>query len=253
MDNQSTLTLTGSNTYLGQTLINTGTTLIGTPQSLAPPFPEISVAGSINNNGALIFASQSNGTFAGDIFGSGTVTIQGGSATLTGSNSYTGETTINSGSTLIGPVSSFPAPNSKVVNSGNIIDNGTLIFNQALRVSGGETFAGSISGSGNVIVEGGNVNFTGTNTFKGGITTQNGGSYTGNTDSITGDIVNNGSVTFDQLTPGTYTGTISGSGSLIKKGMGPLTLTGTSPFTGTTTIKEGALRVQGALSNSHYC
>ena len=48
----------------------------------------------------------------------------------------------------------------------------------------------------------------------------------------------------------TFNGVISGGGALVKTGSGSLTLTGNNPYTGGTTINNGALLVQGALTGS---
>jgi hypothetical protein len=39
----------------------------------------------------------------------------------------------------------------------------------------------------------------------------------GNTESLKGNIINNATVVFDQANTGTYTGTMSGTGSLTKQ------------------------------------
>ena len=48
----------------------------------------------------------------------------------------------------------------------------------------------------------------------------------------------------------TYSGVISGNGSLAKLGAGTLTLTGSNSYTGTTTVSGGTLAVTGSLSGS---
>jgi fibronectin-binding autotransporter adhesin len=95
------------------------------------------LAAAIGNNGSGATSLVKNGV---------------GTWILTGSNTYTGGTTIYLG-TLQGTTTSL---------QGNITDNTFLVFSQ----SANGTFAGKVSGSGRVtITGGGTVTFSGTNTY----------------------------------------------------------------------------------------
>ncbi|MEA3539271.1 MAG: autotransporter domain-containing protein [Pseudomonadota bacterium] len=144
-DGAGTLVLTGANSYTGGTTI-TGGTLVGTTASLQ---------GDIVNNAALVFDQGANGTFAGNVSGSGALTKDGaGTLTLTGANTYTGGTTI-AGGTLVGTTASL---------QGDIVNNAALVFDQTANGS----FGGEISGSGAFTKSGaGLLNLTGTSDFNG--------------------------------------------------------------------------------------
>ena len=70
----------------------------------------------------------------------------------------------------------------------------------------------------------------------------NAGTLRGNTASLQGPIANNTTVVFDQATDGSYAGTVSGAGSLVKTGAGVLTLGNAQSYSGGTTVSAGTLR-----------
>jgi autotransporter-associated beta strand protein len=83
-----TWTLSGANSYSGGTLVSAGT-LVGDTTSLQ---------GTITNSAAINFAQSTNGTYAGVISGSGSLTKSGNARlTLSGSNSLSGATTVSAG------------------------------------------------------------------------------------------------------------------------------------------------------------
>ena len=84
----ATLTLTGSNSYTGGTLVSEGT-LAGTTTGLQ---------GAITNNSALVFTQSTAGTYAGALSGTGSVTKSGiGTVTFSGNSSLSGTTTVEAG------------------------------------------------------------------------------------------------------------------------------------------------------------
>src|SRR5262249_55850295 len=116
-------------------------------------------------------------------------------------------------------------------------NNGVVVFDQA---SNG-TYAGSMTGTGSLTKLGaGTLTLSGVNTYSGGTLISAGG-LIGTTSSLQGFIVNNGSLTFDQATNGTFGGIISGIGTVTKLGSGNVTFTGLNTYTGLTTVGQGTL------------
>ena len=222
-----TLILSGANTYSGGTTVSAGT-LQGNATSLQ---------GNILDNANVTFNQTSAGTYSGILSGTGSL-LKVGSSTLTlaGANTYTGGTTVSAG-ILQGTTTSL---------QGNILDNARVTFNQSTT----GTYAGIISGTGNLFKLGtGTVILSGANTYSGG-TTVSAGTLRGDTTSLQRNIANSANVTFDQTTDGTYSGVMSGSGSMTKIGAGTLSISGANTYTGDTSIDAGCLAVDGSLSSN---
>jgi len=113
-----TLTLTGSNTYTGSTIIGAGTLQIGSGTD-AGSFNSTS---AVLDNGALVYnVGSGNRTLAANVSGSGSLTQQGtGTLTLTGSNSFTGVTSLNGGFLSLGG-------SNALAGGGNISFNGGIL------------------------------------------------------------------------------------------------------------------------------
>jgi autotransporter-associated beta strand protein len=160
-----TTILTGTNTYSGGTTISAGTLQVGNGGTSG------SIAGNVIDTGVLAFDRSDSVTFAGAISGTGSVTQIGtGTTILTGTNTYSGGTTISAGTLQVG--------NGGTTGSiiGNVVDNGTLIFNRSDPLSLG----GIISGTGSVEQNGsGTTILSGVNTYSGG-TLVNAGTLTVN-------------------------------------------------------------------------
>jgi fibronectin-binding autotransporter adhesin len=87
-----TLTVDGNNSYSGDTTISGGSLQVGAGGTAG------SIAGNVTNNGTLIFNRSDASTYAGTISGSGAVTKTGaGILAITGSNTYSGSTTVSAG------------------------------------------------------------------------------------------------------------------------------------------------------------
>ena len=168
-----------------------------------------------------------------------------GTLILTGANSYTGGTTIAGGTLQIGDVGTSGSI------TGDVLNNGLLRFSRTDATS----FGGLISGSGAVHVAHGQLTLTGNNTYAGETTIGSIASLTlgdgGTTGSVAGNIVNNGLLQFNRSNDLTYAGVISGYGAVRQIGSGKTELTGnSSAFTGTTTVQNGILAVNGQLGGT---
>ncbi len=122
--------------------------------------------------------------------------------------------------------------------------NSSIVFNHT---DTGYIFSTPISGNGEVRQLAGTTILTGANSWSGG-TTISGGMLAGNTTSLVGDILNNATLAFDQSADGSFSGAVSGTGSLVKLGNGVLTLTGTNSYGGGTTVSAGTLRAGNATA-----
>jgi autotransporter-associated beta strand protein len=127
----NSLTIASNNTYSGGTTINSGLVRIGTGSGA-------NTAGTlgsstITNNGTLLFARSDQPNFSNIIAGTGTVEFgdggsnSSGGGTLSGSNTYTGQTIINSGTVFPGNNNAFGAATSTVT----INTNGQLFSTMA--------------------------------------------------------------------------------------------------------------------------
>ncbi|WP_241389323.1 autotransporter-associated beta strand repeat-containing protein [Salmonella sp. YP131-1] len=212
------LTLSGANSYTGGTLISGGTLIASNVEALG--------TGDVTNNATLEL--NTGGDFTNNISGSGQVVKSGDETlTLSGSNTYTGGTTINDG-TLV-------ATSVDALGSGDVTDNATLALNT------GGTFDNTISGSGQVVKSGDDVlTLSGSNTYTGGTTISGGTLIASNVDALgTGDVTND--ATLELNTGGDFTNNISGNGQVVKSGDDTLTFSGSNTYTGGTLISSGTL------------
>ena len=240
-DGAGTLTITNDLTHSGGTAINTGALQIGNGGTTG------SISGDIVNNGALIFNRSNAVAYGGNLSGSGTLTKEGaGTLTITGNLTHAGGTTIEDGTLQIGNGGSTGSI------TGDIVNNGALVFNR----SNVYTYGGDMSGSGTLTQSGGGtLTVTGNLTHTGGTTIQNGLVNIGNggtAGSISGDIVNNGYLQINRSDAYTLTGNVSGSGIFWKAGANTLTLTGhvANLINLSGTLRVGNGGTTGSISNN---
>jgi outer membrane autotransporter protein len=197
----------------------------------------------IGNAGLVRFAQPTDATYTGLVTGSGGIEKTGaGVLTLTADQAFTGLTTVTAGTLQLG--------NGGTTGSvqGEIVDNATL----TVRRSNALTLSGTISGTGALVQAGaGTTILTADNSYTGGTTISAGTLQLGSggtTGSILGDVVNNATLVVNRSDALTLSGTISGTGSLVKEGAGTTTLTAANSYSGGTALKQGRLNVGDNLA-----
>jgi autotransporter-associated beta strand protein len=230
------LLLSGNNSYSGGTTVTSGVLTLG--QNTSAGSGTIALANgttlaagaaglALSNAFALTGSTTVNGgagvfTLNGDLAGTGALTSTGaGRLVLSGTSSYTGGTTIGSGTLQIGNGGNTGS----IV--GDVTNNAAVAFNRSDAVA----FGGVISGGGNVrLIGSGRIDLTSVST------------YTGATNVDAGTLAVNGSIAASSLT------TVNAGGSLGGNGVvGNTFINGGTLAPGNSV---GALTVQGSLTLS---
>lgn len=236
------LIMTGDNTYQGGATINGGTLQVGnggTSGSLG--------SGAIVNNGTLAFKRSDAILLKNGISGSGSLAQTGtGTLVITAENTYTGTTTILSGTLQVGD-----GGTSGSLGSGSIANQGILAFKRSDDISLGN----AVSGTGTLVQAGsGRLTVTSNNTYSGGTLIESGTVQVGNGSASgtlgSGPVLNKGSVVLQRNEALVMANPISGIGSLRQSGSGTLVLTGANTYTGTTTIDAETTLQVGNAGNS---
>lgn len=281
-DGPGLLVIDTVNDNTGGLTINNGTLQVGDGSTTG----DIGT-GNVTNNASLIFAQTDSRTVSGVISGTGALTQQGTSTLiLAQNNTYTGPTTINSGTLQIGTGTGVGT-----VGPAAITNNGALVFNRSgtFAVNNGVAGTGGLTFNGAATVTLGGVNsYSGTTAVGAGTTVKlaasgviptsgagnNNVNITGKLDlngfdqtvsrlNGSGTIVNDAGTATNFLTidyDGTGTADTSvvmadndGTGgklTLVKTGTGSQIIRGASTFTGGTIVSNGTLNVRGATALS---
>ena len=254
------------NSGAGLTTINSNLNLANQPQTIA-----------VNNIAGLVINGVVGGTF-------GLLKDGMGQLTLTGTETYTGGTSIVGGTLQLGDGNTA---GTSIATSGTVTIGGGALLAVNLKseevypnattdngfvaaiASGTNTISGTISGTGAFIQAGtGLTILTGTNTYSGGTISTAGVlsvsrdanlgtgplTFNGGTLEATGSITSSktaiitprgGTFLADAGTTSTLNGVISGPGSLTKDGLGEVILNGLNTYSGGTILSHGVLTVGG--------
>ncbi|HEY8993381.1 MAG TPA: autotransporter-associated beta strand repeat-containing protein [Lacunisphaera sp.] len=262
-----TLTLGGVNTYTGTTTINGGTLAVdtlangGTGSSVGTA--SNAAANLVIDGGTLRYTGGNGSTDR--LF---TLGVNGGTLDISNPTVAGGFTFSNTGSIALSGTNTArtlyltgtPGYSSTVYFNSQIDDNGsgaTSVVGQNgsfWRLAAANTYSG-----GTTVLSGGfliAINTAGSATGTGTITVNSGGRLGIGSNSpngaISGDVVNNGSLEFNRSTNYTYSGIISGTGTVQHNGTaGTITLTGANTYTGATVIggSLGGALVVSSLAN----
>lgn len=191
--------------------------------------------------GMLVFDRSNDSTYGGILAGAGSVTKAGaGTLTLTAANTYSGTTTISSGTLQIGAGSTTGSI------GGDVLNNATLAFNR----SGAINYGGAITGSGALVQAGaGTLTLTGASRYSGATTVAAGTlevASGGSVDSTGNLMIGNGTTAALVVSGGSLTSAAAtiGNGSL---GNGSATIS-SGTWTNTGNLVVGANDALGALS-----
>jgi filamentous hemagglutinin family protein len=237
------VTLSGNNAYAGVTTLNAGTLTVNNANALGTAAGGTTVnAGAtlaLNNftiasepltlNGGTLSRAAGNPTWNGTVNLAATSALSGAAGTLTlgGAVSGAGGLTKAGAATLL-------------LSGNNTYAGATTINAGTLRVAGGngigDASAVTLANVGSAVLD-----LNGTNETIGSLA--GGGAAGGNVLLAAGTLTAGGNDTST-----TYSGVISGTGSLVKNGTGTLTLTRANTYTGASTVNAGTLTAANAAA-----
>ncbi|NCW28546.1 MAG: hypothetical protein EBV83_09710 [Verrucomicrobia bacterium] len=239
-----TLTMSGANSYTGNTTVSAGTLALGASDVLTNT-AGLNVTGGTfaigaysDTVGAVILSygsitgttgvltgssysvtnSSGTTTISAKLAGSGGLTKSGaGTLTLSGANTYDGVTAVDAGTVIVTNNSGLGSTTGgTTVASGAVLDlNGVTVGAEGLTLAGGTLRDVTSSLAGNITLTANSI-----------------------LDTSTGDTL-------------TLSGIISGNGyGITKTGAGTVVLSNANTYTGATNIDAGTLTVSGSLSDS---
>jgi autotransporter-associated beta strand protein len=244
------LILSANNSYSGSTIISAGTLQVGNGTNSG----SLGI-GSVANDGLLAFKRTGNVTNIGAITGTGSLAVQGpATVTLTANNSYSGMTTVDTGTLQIGGGSSSGTlgtyPEVMLTN------NGALAFNRSDNI----TNAIVVTGAGNLVKQGpGMLTLVTSNSYTGNTIINGGTLQVGNGEVLpagiaslgSGPVIDDGILVFNFAEAVTFDTYIRGSGQVAHVGSGTLTLNtaAANDYSGGTVISNTTLTLGSVIAN----
>jgi autotransporter-associated beta strand protein len=209
---------------------------------LTATFLPFAITLNVSNNNYTFQDNSGNGS--GKLTGNTGLIINSAvtnTTTILTPNGNSGPTVINGGTLQVGNGSATGD-----IGTGNVTNNGTLIFDQ----TDNRVVAGQISGTGKVIQEGSVVlTLAANNSYAGQTIISNANSILqigsgGAAGSLgAGSVIDNGMLIFNRSGSVTVPNNISGSGALTKLGSSTMTFTGSLTYQGNTYISNGVVKL----------
>ncbi len=259
------LTLNGTGVSSGGALTNssasavtyTGAIVLGSASSIVASSGDIALTtGGITGAFGLTLDGTSTGSTVTSVIGTGAGTLTkagAGNWILSGSNTYTGLTTISVGTLKLGAAGGATNTPLGTVAAGTVVSATAAALDlngYSLGTAEGLTINGTGVSSGGALTNGSAsaVAFTGTIALGSASTIA---SNSGNIVLTTGNITGAFALT---LTGSNTASSISnviaiGAGTITKSGAGTWTLSGTNTFTGLTTVSAGTFNLTGSLGS----
>jgi autotransporter-associated beta strand protein len=261
--NDGSIGKTASFTLSGSTLaLSNGTIITSATTAGSALTDSIANALSLTGSNTASLGAGHSLTISGDITGTGSLTKTGdGGLFLTGSNSQSGTTYIDSGNIRTGAAGGSTASNNYAFGTGDVVvsgsgtltvrNNSTVANNLTLGGVGWTTsnasLLGSFASSGATAVVSGSISLASDTA----ISTWGSTGVTGSKLSLTGPInLGSRAITFTQTVTDTTAqtsiqvgGAIAGTGSVIVDGTANVWLSGANSYSGGTTIRSGTIHV----------
>jgi fibronectin-binding autotransporter adhesin len=224
-DGSGTLTLGGNNSFRGDLTINAGTVTVSASERIYDTAEVVMTGGTLNLNGFTERVSSLSGS-------AGSVTL--GSGTLTAGNS--------GNQTFSGVISGVGGSLTKV-GSGTMTLSGTNSYTGTTQISQGTLQLGAS----NVLSDSTAVSIQSSATFAVNGQTETIGNLSANGGTLA---IGTGNLTTGTSSSTTFTGAITGTGTLTKVGTGTLTIDSAITYNGTINVNGGTLEFGSGAAGS---